>query len=691
MTSSVKVNGGAPAARVDEVVDMLHGVSIADPYRWLEDGSAPDVQSWVEAQNSHTARYLEGVPGRRELRARLEQALSVGLVAAPQLHGGRTFYLKREGDQNQPVLVVRESAAPEPRLLVDPNTLREDGTAALDWWQPSHDGAQLAYGVSEAGDEKSTLHVLDVASGRHVVDQIPHTRYSSVAWLRDGSGFYYSRYPTPGTVPAGDENYNQRIFFHRLGDDWTNDRLIFGAGRNPETMYGLTISTDGRWLVIMAMEGWAKAELYLLDTSHDDRVIPIVEGQAALFSAEVVDGELYILTNQGAPRFQLFKTSVTKPSREHWRLLVPEGEHVLQSFAVVGGKLVLSYLRNAAAALVIATLDGAGEREVPLPTLGSVDAVAGEPERDTLLFSFVSFFVPPTIYRYDISTGALDIFEQVQSQIDTSQYEVRQVWYPSKDGTRISMFVMHRRGILLDGNNPTLLTGYGGFNVSMTPSFWRALPVWLDAGGVAALANLRGGAEYGEQWHAAGMLGNKQNVFDDFIAAAEFLVGEGYTKPAKLAISGGSNGGLLVGAALTQRPELFKAVVCRVPLLDMLRYHHFLIARLWIPEYGSADDSEQFRWLHAYSPYHNVREGTRYPATLFTTAESDSRVDPLHARKMAALLQARNTGDAPILLRVETRAGHGAGKPLSKVIDEETDIWTFVGAQLGVDWQAHAR
>lgn len=675
-----------PHTRVEPVAETLHGTQIIDLYRWLEDGSSPEVQQWVAAQNAYTEQVLAAAPGRDRLRTRQEAAQAVGLIAAPRLRAGRVFYQQREGSQNQPILYVRDTLDAPSRVLIDPNTLRDDGTAALDWWYPSQDGTLLAYGVSEAGDEKSTLRVLDVATGAHLADTIPHTRYCSVAWLADRSGFFYTRYPTPGTVEPSAENYSQHVFFHQLGVDWAADPLVFGAGRNPQEMLWLSISRDGRFLLVIASHGWNKTEVYLLDAASPQTIVPVVEGVDASFSAEIVGDELYILTNQDAPNYQLFKTPLAQPQREHWQLIVAESADVLQGFLHTGGKLLLTYLHNAASRLVVATTEGQIEREIALPTLGTIEGAAGDPDDDSALLVFASFFVPPTLYRYAVSSSQLSVLAQVAAASDTTAYEVRQVWYTSRDGTRVSMFLMHRHDLERNGDQPTVLYGYGGFNVSLTPYLWRSLPVWLAAGGVLAIPNLRGGGEYGEAWHQAGMLGNKQHVFDDFIAAAEWLIAERYTSPQRLAIMGGSNGGLLVGAALTQRPDLFRAVVCRVPLLDMLRYHQFLIARLWIPEYGSADDPEQFAWLRDYSPYHRVTPGTAYPAVLFTTAEADSRVDPLHARKMAALLQASTGGDAPILLRIDTRAGHGVGKPLTKIIDEETDIWSFIGAQLGVTW-----
>lgn len=673
-----------PATRSEPFTEVIHGIEIVDPYRWLEDGESEEVRQWVEEQNRYTAAVLGAIPGREQLRERLAALLSIDTVSSPALRGSYSFFMRRQEQQNQAVLYVREGLDGPARPLVDPNPMSEDGTVAIDWWYPSQDGRLLAYGISSAGDEKSTLYVLDVASGKPLPDSIPHTRYSSVAWLPDNSGFYYTRYPAPESVPPGEENYNQRVFFHRLGADPAADPEIFGAGRDPQDVYSASVSPDGRYLLIMAFQGWAKSELYLRDLQGDGEFIAVASGVEAIFSGRVIDDRLYIFTNEGAPNYRLFVADARTPAREHWRELIPQSETVLQGVEFAGGKIVASGLRNATSVLQVYSLDGEPQGEIPLPTLGTVGGLDGVPEQDEILFVFTSFFVPPVIYRYNLHTGQSGIYEQAQADIDTGAFEVRQVWYRSKDGTRVSMFVAHRHGLDLNGANPTLLTGYGGFNISRTPIFSATLCYWLDRGGVYALPNLRGGGEYGEAWHQAGMLERKQNVFDDFIAAAEWLIDNGYTRSERLAIMGGSNGGLLVGAALTQRPDLFKAVVCAVPLLDMMRYHHFLIARLWIPEYGCADDPQQARYLYAYSPYHQVRPGVRYPAVLFTTAESDSRVDPLHARKMAALLQQVTDGAGPVLLRVETRAGHGVGKPLNKIIDEQVDVWSFICWQLGV-------
>ncbi|HEX8968618.1 MAG TPA: prolyl oligopeptidase family serine peptidase, partial [Chloroflexota bacterium] len=572
--------------------------------------------------------------------------------------------------------------------VVDPNALSTAGLVALDWWYPSDDGRLLAYGLSEGGTELSTLHVLDIERGEHLSrDRISHTRAASIAWLPDGSGFYYTRYPEPGSVPRGEEVYHRHVFVHRLGDDWRSDAEVFGAGRALEDWPNVELSRSGRWLSIEVEQGWARSELYCLDLSQTEpRLIPIHVGLDAIAHAVFAGDRLFVHTNAGAPNYALYEVDPQQPQRDRWRLVLAEPhDRVLDAVDAASGRLVAHLLHNATSEVRLYALDGALQGEVRLPSLGSVTGIGGQWEGERIALGFTSFVQPAAVYRVEPSDGACHVLAQAEAPpgFDPSKYTVRQEWYPSRDGTRVSMFLVSRADTP-SGPRPTLLTGYGGFNVSRTPAFVAALPLWLDAGGLYALPNLRGGGEYGEGWHRAGMLAKKQNVFDDFIAAAEWLIDTRTTRSDLLAISGGSNGGLLVGAALTQRPDLFKAIVCQVPLLDMLRYHHLRIARLWIPEYGSAEDPQQFQWLYAYSPYHRVRQGERYPATFLLTAEGDSRVDPMHARKMAARLQAATASDAPILLRVETAAGHGQGKPRGKQVEEATDIWSFLFWQLGV-------
>ena len=525
----------------------------------------------------------------------------------------------------------------------------------------------------------------EVDSGLDRADQIGRTRHCSLAWWPDGSGFYYTRYPGVGEVPRGEETYWVKVYSHALGTEPAGDSLVFGDGRPREDWPEIRLSPDGRRLVALVAVGWTRTDLYIKALDRPDAPWQtIVEGGDHLYSVEMTADSLYIQTNEGAPRGRLFRTSLDAPARAGWREIVPEGPDALQSFKLAGGRLFLHYLHNASSLVRVAGADGRPERELAFPVMGSVNAIAGEPGGGPAWIAFDSFFQPPLLYTCDPASGALTPLERVEAPVDPAAFELKQLSFPSKDGTSVSMFVMHRKGLTLDGKNPALLYGYGGFDVPLTPGFGRDLIAWLEQGGVYAVANLRGGGEYGEEWHRAGMLDRKQNVFDDFTAAAQFLIRQKYSSAARLAIQGGSNGGLLVGAALVQHPELYRAVVCQVPLLDMLRYQRFLLARLWIPEYGSADDPAQFAWLHAWSPYHRVVPGTSYPAVLLSTAESDTRVAPMHARKMAARLQAASVSGRPVLLRMETKAGHGAGKPLQKQIEEAVDVWSFLFMELRV-------
>jgi prolyl oligopeptidase len=681
-----------PPTKVDKVVDKIHGVEVADPYRWLEDAKSPEVEKWVDQQNAYTRGVLDKLPGRAQVRSRLSELLDIGTIGTPRPVKGHYFYTKREGKQNQPILYVRKGLKGKDRVLLDPNQLAKDGTVALDWWFPSRDGALVAYGLSKDGNEQSTLHVRDVATGKDLPeDVIERTRACSVAWLPDGKGFYYTRYPAPGSVKKGQENYNRHIFFHRLRDDPKKDVLVFGEGRAAEDWPNVALSPDGRWLVAIMEMGWSKSEVYFKDrTKESSEFIPLVEKVNALFDVVVRNDRFYVHTNEKAPRYKVYKVDPLKPKRDDWVEIIPEGKDVLEGVAAIGDSLAGLYLHKASSALRLFTKEGKSYgMEIKLPTLGTIAGLGGEWDGHELLFGFQSFTLPPTIYRIDLNAKEaekLEVWERVKADIDFTAYEVKQVTYPSRDKSKtpITMFLAHKKGLKRDGKNPTLLYGYGGFNINITPMFAASRFLFLERGGLLAIPNLRGGGEYGEEWHQAGMLGKKQNVFDDFLGAADWLLKEKYTDRAHLAIQGGSNGGLLVGAALTQAPELFRAVVCQVPLLDMVRYHKFLIARLWIPEYGSADDPKEFKWLYAYSPYHRVKDGTAYPAVLLATAASDSRVDALHARKMAARLQAATSSDQPILLRLETKAGHGAGKPRGKILDELTDEWSFLFWQLGM-------
>jgi prolyl oligopeptidase len=684
---------GPPKAKVSPVEDTVQGHKIVDRYRYLENPNDPDTKLYVEQELGYTRAVLDPLPGRDKMNARLSQLLEIGTVGAPQVGGKYYFHTRRDGKQNQPVLYVREGLDGafnrEDRVLLDVNQLAADGTIALDWWYASDDGKYVAYGTSPSGSEISTLRVIETASGKLLPDSIDRTRAASLAWKPDNSGFFYTRYPKKGDVPEGQEVYHRRVFYHALGADPAQDPLIFGDGRDPEAWPNVNLSEDGRWLLIDEGYGWTKTEMFLQDLTSKNPPVEITAGKEFVYGADFFQGKLYITTNEDAPRYRVFVADTANPKRENWKELIPQSDAVLQNASVTGGQLLAQYEHNATSELKLFGLDGKKLADIPLPAIGDVFSVSGRYDRDEIFFGFQSYTVPPSIYRVDLPGIKSALWAKVDApSIDPSAYDVQQVWYASKDGTKVPMFVVSKKGIEKNGKNPTLLYGYGGFNVSLKPTFNRSMYLWMEHGGIYAVANLRGGSEFGEDWHRAGMLEKKQNVFDDFIAAGEFLIAQKYTDRDHLAIYGGSNGGLLMGAMITQRPDLFRAVVCAVPLLDMLRYQNFQIAKLWIPEYGSADDAKQFDWLYAYSPYHHVKAGVEYPAILFMTGDTDTRVDPMHAKKMAALMQADakngTSRDRPILLRIETKAGHGQGKPVNKQIEESTDMYSFLFWQLGV-------
>jgi prolyl oligopeptidase len=680
--------------RKDDVVDRLHGVDVPDPYRWLEDADAPEVQRWTDAQNAATRRALDRVPGRAALEKRFWQLYEIGSVGVPvsrplKAGGRRYFYTRRDGKQNQPVLYVRDGADGADRALVDVNAERADGTRALDWWFPSDDGALVAYGVSDDGSEESTLRVRDGATGAALADEIPRTRACSLAWTPDGRGFYYTRYPSPGEVAAAELKYHRAVYHHRLGDDPAKDRKLFGDGRDMTDWPGVDLSPDGRWLAITVSQGWSKSEVYVADVRAGHAPVAVAAGEPSKFNVvEMLDDRLYVFTTSGAPRGRLFSVDPARPDRARWREVIKESAEVLQDVAYFRGGLAAASLQDAALRLRLYDAEGAPRGEIALPGLGALTGLTGARDVAEIDYGFTSFLTPTEVFRVDVTTPkapAATTWRKLQAPIDAAAFEVERVMVTSRDGTKLPLFLAHRKGTKRDGAQPALLTGYGGFDHSMLPTWTPSAIPFLEAGGTYAVAVLRGGGEYGEDWHRAGMFGRKQNVFDDFIAAAEWLVANHVTSVDRLAISGRSNGGLLVGAAMTQRPDLFRAVVCGVPLLDMLRYHRFRIAALWTAEYGSPDDPEAFRWLAAYSPYHHVRDGVAYPAVLFHTAASDTRVDAMHARKMTARMQAANAPGRtalPVLLRLESHAGHGAGKPLAKVIEQIVDEWSFVFSEL---------
>jgi prolyl oligopeptidase len=685
-----------PKAAEKPVIDMFHGTKVLDNYRWLEDGKTPETQKWVEQEMAYTHGILDRLPGRDVIHKRLTELLSIGSVTPPMIASRHYFYSKREGMQNQPILYVRDRLNGPDRVLVDANKLAADGTIALDWYQPSENGKYVAYGTSPSGSEMSTLHIIETKTGTVLPDSIERTRAASIAWKLDNSGFYYTRYPKKGDVPDGQEMYHRHVFYHVLSNDpEDDDQLIFGQGRDAEDWPSVSLSNDGRWLLITVSEGWTKSELFLLDVKAGTPPTRITNGKNFLYGGEVYKDKVFITTNEDAPHYRVFIADAGNFDREAWKELIPQTDSVLQGTAVFGGKLFAQYEQNATSQLKLFDLDGKKLNDLTLPAIGTVFGSGGRWDRDELFYGFQSFTFAPSIYRYDLKDGSTSLWTKVDApSIDPAAYEVNQEWFNSKDGTRVPMFVVHKKGVEKNAHTPTLLTAYGGFNVSLTPTFSRTAYLWMEHGGIYAVANLRGGAEFGEDWHRAGMLEKKQNVFDDMIAAAEHLIAEKYTDKNHLAIQGGSNGGLLMGAMMTQRPDLFRAVVCQVPLLDMVHYQDFQIAKLWIPEYGTSENADQFRWLYAYSPYHHVKAGAEYPAILFMTADTDTRVDPMHAKKMAALMQAEakngTSHTRPILLRIESKAGHGAGKPVTKQIEEFTDVYSFLFWQLGVKQMSSA-
>ena len=683
------IPSGPPKAKIAAVEETVQGHKIVDSYRYLENANDPDTRNYVELELSYTRSILDPLPGREKTKARLSQLLEIGTVGAPQMGGKYYFHTRREGNQNQPVLYVRQGLKGDDQVLVDVNKLSTDGTVALDWWFAAEDGKYVAYGTSSSGSEESTLHLIEISTGKILPETIERTRFASVAWMKDSSGFYYTRHPKKGEVADGEEVYHVKVFYHQIGSDPAKDPLVFGERPNPQDIPNVTLSEDDRWLLINVEHGWTKTEMFLQDLKSKNPPLEITTGKDFLYGGEFFQGKLYITTNEDAPHYRVFVADAANAKRENWKELIPATDAVLQDASVTGGKLLAQYEHNATSELKLFALDGKKISDISLPAIGDVFSASGHYDRSEFFFGFQSFTVPPSIYHVDLNDLKSSLWAKVDApSIDPSAYDVQQVWYTSKDGTKVPMFIVNKKGIEKNGKNPTLLTGYGGFNISLKPTFNRSMYLWMEHGGIYAVANLRGGSEFGEDWHRAGMLEKKQNVFDDFIAAGEYLIAQKYTDKDHLAIQGGSNGGLLMGAMITQRPDLFRAVVCAVPLLDMLRYQNFQIAKLWIPEYGSSEDAKQFEWLYAYSPYHHVKPGQEYPAILFMTGDTDTRVDPMHAKKMAALMQAEAKNgasrDKPILLRIETKAGHGQGKPVTKQIEESTDMYSFLFWQLGV-------
>ena len=682
----------SPKAQTGGVLDDYHGTKVADPYRWLEDTDALETKAWIEAENCVTFGFLERIPEREQIRQRLTKIWDYPKYGTPFKDGGRYFFFKNDGLQNQSVLYVQRTLADPPAVLLDPNRLSEDGTVALSALEVSDDGRYLAYSTSASGSDWQEFLVRDIATGRDLADHLQWVKFSGASFTKDGAGFFYSRYPQPEGAALQSVNRDMKLYYHRVDTDQSADVLVYQRPDQPDWGFGAGVTDDGRYLVNSVWLGTDRRNrVYYQDLGDPMRPTPggemvrLLDDFDAGYGFAGNDGPVfYFWTDLDAPRGRLIAIDTRNPARANWREIIPQGKDVLQGAQIVNRTFVASYLVDARSALRLFGMDGAPKGEIALPTLGSLGGVSGRPDEPEMFYAFTSFLYPTTIFRYDFTTGRSEVFKAPELDFDASGYETRQVFYSSKDGTRVPMFITHKKGIPMDGANPTYLYGYGGFNISITPSFSPGILAWLEMGGIYAVPNLRGGAEYGEEWHQAGMLEKKQNVFDDFIAAAEYLIHERYTSTPKLAIGGGSNGGLLVGAAMTQRPELFGAALPAVGVMDMLRFHKFTIGWAWVTEYGSADSANQFPFLRKYSPLHNLKPGTAYPATLVTTADHDDRVVPGHSFKFAAALQAAHTGSAPVLIRVETKAGHGAGKPTTKIIEEQADRWAFLVEVLGM-------
>jgi prolyl oligopeptidase len=661
---------------------VLHGTPVEDPYLWLEKGDDPAVKAWTAGQEQATRAFLDPLPQRDWLKMRFAKLWRYDDTRppVPVLKGDRVFFWTKKASDEHWVYWTREREGAEAVMLIDPNAWGPHDT--LDLTEESPDGSLVAFGRAQKGDENPIIRVMETATKRILPDTLRGWRQGGVSWLHDNSGFYYACQPLKGEVPEGEENYWYSVWFHKLGTPASADVKVFADDKVKEYWHAAGVAEDGEH-VLFYKGMYYKNDLYLSRAGSAEPPKPIVTGMEAQYSADLADGRLFIWTDRDAPLGTVWTAPADDPARANWRPLIPETGDKLEGFQLIGGRLYAHYLRNASTLIRVFDLDGKFLRDLPLPGIGSA-SINGYFSKPEVRLGFSSFTTPSHTYRYDFDRDALTLIHRTPIDLDTSGNTVEQVWYDSRDGTRVSMFLVRRKDLVRDGGVPVLLTGYGGFDVSLTPSFSTAYAVWLEAGGMVAIPNLRGGGEYGKAWHEAGMLGRKQNVFDDFIAAAEWLIANGYTIPKRLAISGGSNGGLLVGAALVQRPDLFRAVACGVPLLDMLRYHKYGYANVWAEEYGSADDPKAFEWLRAYSPYHNVKDGVKYPATLIVGSEDDARVDPLHARKMAARLQEADAGGGPILLSVRSASGHGGGTTITTQIEQESDEWAFLMDALGM-------
>ncbi len=678
-----------PATQKTNQVDNYHGVKVADPYRWLEDDNAPATKAWVEAQNQVTFGYLDTIPERDAIRDRLTKLWNYERYGVPFKRGGKYFFTKNDGLQNQSVLYVTDSLDAEPRVLLDPNKLSADGTVALQGYAVSEDGRHIAYGLSSGGSDWREWKVRDIGTGEDLSDELQWVKFSGASWEKTGKGFFYSRYDAPkeGDALKG-VNHFHKLYFHKLGTPQSEDELVYERKDQKEWGFGGEVTDDNRYLIIHVWKGTEqKNRVFYKELGRvDAKVVELLNDFDAAYEFIDNDGPVFWFeTNLDAPRRRVIAVDIRQPERANWKEVVPQAAETIRGAGMAGNRFIVSYMKDARSLIKVFEADGTFVREVRLPGIGTASGFGGRRDDTETFYSFTSFTVPGAVYRYDLKSGESSLFRQPEVDFNADDYETKQVFYRSKDGTRIPMFITHKKGLKLDGSNPTYLYGYGGFNISLMPSFSVSMLTWMEMGGVYAMPNLRGGGEYGEDWHLAGTKLRKQNVFDDFIAAAEWLIAENYTRPEKLAIAGGSNGGLLVGACMTQRPELYAAALPAVGVMDMLRFHKFTIGWAWTSDYGSSENADEFEALHAYSPLHNLRPGVRYPSTLVTTADHDDRVVPAHSFKFAATLKACHAGDNPALIRVETRAGHGAGKPTDKLIAEVADKWAFLTRELGME------
>ncbi|WP_044290742.1 prolyl oligopeptidase family protein [Rivularia sp. PCC 7116] len=687
MSTQAKLN--YPVSRKVEQVDNYHGTEVVDYYRWLENPDSKDTIAWVEAQNKITFDYLEQISARDDIKKRLTKLWDYEKYGVPFQEGSRYFYFKNDGLQNQSVLYTLKNLEDEPKVLLNPNKLSEDGTVALSGISISEDGQYLAYGISIAGSDWQEWKVRNIETGEDLEDNLKWIKFSGASWTNDSQGFFYSRYDEPNEkTKLEDVNYYQKLYYHQIGTSQSQDTLIYERSDEKEWGFNGNVTEDGRYLIISVWLGTdSKNLVFYKDLSNpSSEVVELISEFESAYSFIDNDENLfYFQTDLNAPLGRVIGINIKKAEPKNWQEIIPQTQETLESVGTLNNQFVAEYLKDARSQIKIFEINGNFVREVELPGIGSVGGFSGKRTDTETFYIFTSYTTPGTIYRYDMVTGKSTVFREPQVDFNADNYETKQIFYQSKDGTQVPMFIVHKKGIKLDGNNPTFLYGYGGFNVSLTPSFSVSSLIWMEMGGVYVVANIRGGGEYGEEWHQAGMKDKKQNVFDDFIAGAEWLIDNGYTKSEKLAIAGGSNGGLLVGACMTQRPDLFGAALPAVGVLDMLRFHKFTIGWAWVPEYGSSENPEEFKTLYAYSPLHNLKPGTAYPATLITTADHDDRVVPAHSFKFAAALQAAHDGEAPVLIRIETKAGHGAGKPTAKIIEEVADKWAFLVKTLGID------